>query len=422
MKKSFTKTEIRKGKRFFSEKELWGFSEDANESKNKIEELEGEARSVAAEYKAKIGILKAMEKDLRSKLTSRFETTDIYVFVRRDYDKKLVYYINRDTLEVIDVEKFTPRDEMKQLDINEEEIKSMVEDKTIENQSTPFFNSILAKMENDANAGLERKELEGKEINFIGGFIRHCQENELLELSSPVSFDTAYETILPLFVAWLDAQYELEGSETPVPLRVHYNKRKAKWLELTGGTTLATLAEYVSKYFVIEPGKKVGFTMVGETSDMIFVDTLTLSEIQVSEDGFVNIAFHVIDNPEEIGLLPVQTEPVPTIADETETKEQELIDGLPVMDLEQSVPPLDGPTEDVILIEGEETKEIGAPFDEDLTDKIEEAQEERKNIAASRRKPTVVDSELQNELKAAIENEGGKVPKAKKNKKSEKSE
>ena len=269
--KTATKIETRMLKYFFTPDEKRDFSDEAMSIKNDVEALKKEAASVAATYKAKIGEKEARERLLRNKYTEGFENRESYVFALKDYQTRTISYINPETGEILETAEFTPRDEVKQLDIASEEISKQVQNTTFSEKAFNFFNSVRSELEDKKEEPLIRSELEGNRILFIARLISFSNKNGLLEVSSPVSFNEAFDTIEPIFQKWIGNLYgdsETEETKEPVlfSVNVAYAKRAVEFSEIEDSETLVYIKAEVLEVFSIpeEDAKTFGFKHAGK--------------------------------------------------------------------------------------------------------------------------------------------------------------
>jgi len=386
--KPLTRIETRKLKHYFTQEEKAEFSAEAMQIKNDIEAKKKEAASVSAVFKAEIGTMEAKEKLLRTKYTEGFENREEYVFVKKDYEARKVYFISRETGAILDVENFTPRDEVKQLDINAEELKASTAEQTFVDKANGFFYALLVEMESNKDNSVPRETVNLDKWRFISLFVNYCEKNSLLDISSPVSFDEAFDTVQPLFEAWLESTYPAateeetveEGPVEPVFVVVSYGGRLARFEDLAPETTLVELAEFTAEFFGMtnEEIEGFGFIVVSEIDGKLsyeWVDTLqkTISEFQKNELDVVALTF-APDAPTQLKLEtvePTESEPL----EGSEPKIKPLLDSLPQTDLTEQIP---------ADYQGWAAK--GAPFDE-LLPPIETDQQDILKSALEEEKP-----------------------------------
>lgn len=345
--KTLTRIETRKVKHFFTPEEKADFSDEAMQIKNDIEAKKKEAASVAATYKAEIGTMDAKEKLLRTKYTEGFENREEYVFVKKDYETRKVYYISRESGQIIDVESFTPRDEVKQLDINAEELKASATEQTFVEKANNFFYGLLVEMETNIDNSVPRETVNLDKWRFISLFVNHCEKNNLLEISSPVSFDEAFDTVQPLFESWLESVYptgkEEETVETPLEpvfVVVSYGARLARFEDLAPETTLEELKEFTADFFELSNEQIEGFGFLtvseidGKLSSEWANNKQTISEFQKDEFDVIALTFAPDAPTQSEAVEPEVNLPL----EDSEPKIKPLLESLPEADLTEQVP------------------------------------------------------------------------------------
>lgn len=352
--KTLTRIETRKVKHYFTPEEKAEFSAEAMQLKNDIEAKKKEASSVAATYKAEVGTMDAKEKLLRTKYTEGFENREEYVFVKKDYEARKVYYISRESGTILDVENFTPRDEVKQLDINAEELKTSATEPTFVEKAEKFFYGLLVEMEDNKDDSVSRETVNLDKWRFISLFVNYCEKNSLLEISSPVSFDEAFDTVQPIFESWLEKTYPtgvqeetVEAPETslePVSVVVSYAGRSARFEDLEPLTTLSELKEFTAEFFGMSNEEVEGFgfmqTVVAEGEGVGFAWINILDSVSSLPKNSVSDAVELIfsfDCPKEFLNIEEATpeSEAPTVEEEADAKIKPLLDGLPQADFSQ---------------------------------------------------------------------------------------
>lgn len=198
---SFLEIKCRIVNYYFNEQEKNNLAAKVFALETDAENEESELAALVKSRKAKIAVLKSKAQLLKTNYLQGFEEREKYVYARKDYVEKMIYYIDRETGEVIEKEEFTPRDEMRQLDIASEEIKNSEE--TIESFAIEFFNQLHKDDSELYDNFLGYEFFNDNKMRYIALAIGRAEKRNLLTLSGEVTFDSVYDAFEPIFVKWI---------------------------------------------------------------------------------------------------------------------------------------------------------------------------------------------------------------------------